>query len=433
MLTEQPRKAGLSLRRNFGWNLLGETSYSLGQWLLVVLLARLQSPQVVGEFALALGITAPIYLLVGLNLRVVQATDARGTWQLPEYLRLRHLLNLLAFSGSLIAGFIAGGDIAAVVAVVAAAKAAEAVSQTYYGFFQRCERLDLVARSLLLRVGVSTASFSVTLLVVPGLLPATLSLLAAWLLTLMAHDRRIARQMLAADLAATSSSTQEKPDKKSVLPLARLALPLGLSAGVSSLAVNLPRYLLLAVAGATTLGVFAALAYLSQAIATVTGAMGNSVVPRMAQHHRDSRVASFLSLVYILTGLGVAVTGGMLVVLSLWGGVIIEVILGREYVNQPLLLALVFGAGLSTIQRSLARGLQAAHRFIAFLSVDVVTLLSIAATGPWFISRWGATGAAWSLNVAYAVAVMTTGVLLAQTVRLMGDSVRPGEHLVGRQ
>ncbi len=72
----------LSLRRNFAWNLLGETSYSLGQWLLLVLLARLQSPEIVGQFAYALAVTAPVYLLVGLNLRVVQATDARAVWRL---------------------------------------------------------------------------------------------------------------------------------------------------------------------------------------------------------------------------------------------------------------------------------------------------------------------------------------------------------------
>lgn len=415
-----PRRA--SLRRNFAWNLLGETSYSLGQWLLLVLLARLQSPETVGQFAFALAVTAPVYLLVGLNLRVVQATDARAVWRLADYLRLRHLLNVVALIVSVCLGFLAGPEMAGVVAVVAAAKAAEALSQTYYGYFQRCERLDLVARSLLLRVGGSLLLFSTALLTTSGLLPAALALWLSWLLVAVLHDRSSAERLQACrDGQDAQHEVPSHTKSRSLLPLVRLALPLGVSAGVSSLAVNLPRFLLIGVAGAASLGAYATLAYLAQVITMLTGAMGNAVVPRMATYHRDRKAAELVRLATILSALGVVLALGMLAVVEIWGELLIGAVLGPDYVNQPLLLALVLGAGLSTLQRSMGRGLQAAHRFTAFLAVDILTLVIVGVSGPWLVRAHGPVGAAWSLNAALCAAVLVTAALLWQTVhRLSG-------------
>lgn len=415
-MTGGSTSGGLTLRRGFAWNLAGEVTFSLAQWLLLVLLARLESPSVVGEFAFALALTAPVYLLIGLNLRVVLATDAAQRWDLSNYIRLRYLLNTVAFAVSLVIGLASGlrGEELAVVGVVAAAKATEATSQLFYGYFQRQERLDLVARSLMLRGSVSTLGFAVTLSFLPGLLPATVALWAGWLLIAVLHDRRIGLAMWRQELS-TDRITRTGVGRRDRMALARRALPLGLSAGVTSLAVNVPRYLLVGVVGPAALGVYAALAYLAQVVVLVTGSMGNAVVSRLAQYHRDRRAREFLRLVAWLTGIGAAVTAAVFVLLALLGEWAIGIVLGEGFVDQGLLLALVLGAGLTTVQRSLARGLQAAHRFVAFLSIDVLTLAIVASAAPWLVRAHGASGAAWALNIGYAVAVVATAALLAQT------------------
>jgi hypothetical protein len=50
----------------------------------------------VGQFALALAITAPIILFANLELRTVQATDARGDYRFNEYFGVRLLTTILA-------------------------------------------------------------------------------------------------------------------------------------------------------------------------------------------------------------------------------------------------------------------------------------------------------------------------------------------------
>ena len=71
------REAGLSLRQNFKWNFVGNFVYGACQWGMLVVLAKLTSPEMVGRFALGLAITAPIVLLSQLQLHGVQETDAR--------------------------------------------------------------------------------------------------------------------------------------------------------------------------------------------------------------------------------------------------------------------------------------------------------------------------------------------------------------------
>jgi hypothetical protein len=59
----------LTLRVNFLWMLNGNVVYAASQWGMLVVLAKLGTPQLVGEFALAPAITAPIVIGVALSLR----------------------------------------------------------------------------------------------------------------------------------------------------------------------------------------------------------------------------------------------------------------------------------------------------------------------------------------------------------------------------
>src|SRR5258708_4163617 len=81
----------LTLRANFGWTIAGNGISAATQWGTVVLLARLGNPAMLGQYALALAICSPAFLLAGLSLRTVQATDVRGEFDFSDYLTLRLL------------------------------------------------------------------------------------------------------------------------------------------------------------------------------------------------------------------------------------------------------------------------------------------------------------------------------------------------------
>ena len=48
------QRAGLSLGRNALWMFIGQCGYAAGQWAILIILARLGGPALVGEFTLAM-------------------------------------------------------------------------------------------------------------------------------------------------------------------------------------------------------------------------------------------------------------------------------------------------------------------------------------------------------------------------------------------
>src|SRR3984957_8650959 len=90
-----PKPIG-SLWLNFSWTIVGNVVYAGAQWGILVLLARLGNPEAVGQFSLGLAITAPIMLFASLQLRAIQATDARLQFQFRDYAGLRILMTIVA-------------------------------------------------------------------------------------------------------------------------------------------------------------------------------------------------------------------------------------------------------------------------------------------------------------------------------------------------
>src|SRR5690606_20475603 len=84
-----------SLRRNFAWTFAGNSVYMASQWGMLVVLAKLGSPSVVGQFAYALAIVSPAILFGNLQLRAILATDIETEYEFGDYVALRLLTSML--------------------------------------------------------------------------------------------------------------------------------------------------------------------------------------------------------------------------------------------------------------------------------------------------------------------------------------------------
>src|ERR1700675_4948304 len=82
---------GASLRWNFSWTFVGNVIYSGSQWSMLVLLAKIGNPEMVGQYGLALAIAGPVLALSSLQLRAVLTTDVREQIHFGEYLGFRLL------------------------------------------------------------------------------------------------------------------------------------------------------------------------------------------------------------------------------------------------------------------------------------------------------------------------------------------------------
>jgi O-antigen/teichoic acid export membrane protein len=418
----------LPLRVNFTWTLVGNVVYAGCQWAMLMVLAKLGSPEKVGQFALGLAVTAPVIMLSNLQLRAVQATDAEGSYSFGHYLALRLVTTLLALAsiGIIVACTRYGRDTSLVVLAVAGAKAVEAISDVLYGLWQQHERLDRIAKSMLIKGPLSLGVVTLNLHMTGSVLAAALGLVIAWAMVLLAYDipsaiailRCTMRQRDDSVTAPYRSLLRPRWERRSLLRLAALALPLGVTMLLLSLTTNIPRYFIERVLGVRALGIFAALAYSLTAGTTVVAALGQSASPRLAKYYAAGNRGAFQALLLklLLAGASLGVAG--LLVAFVGGRQLLNVAYTAEYAEHAGLLLLLMGAAaIGYVASFLGYAATAARQFRPQLPLSIAAATTTVLACAWLVPRFGLPGAAWALLITSAVQTAGAAIVLSRALR----------------
>lgn len=428
--------SGLSLRANFSWTFAGNVVYAGCQWGMLVVLAKLGSPEMVGQFALGLAVTAPVIMLANLQLGAVQATDARGEYLFGDYLGLRLLttaLALLVIAGIvLVAGY--RWETAMVVLAVGTAKAFEATSGAFYGLLQQHERMDRIAKSMMIKGPLSLFVLGVGVYLTGSVFWGAVGLAVARALILVGYDIRSGALILkplpqpggpAPDGGDQEAVLRPRWEMRTLARLAWLALPLGLVQMLVSLNANIPRYFIGGYLGEYELGIFAAMAYLEKAGATVASALGQSASPRLAKYYAAGNGPAFRALLLKLIGIGALLGGAGVLVALVAGREILTLLYRPEYVRQDVFVRLMVAVGITYVVWFLGHGMTAVRYFRVQLPVNVfVTTVAVLAC-IWLIPSGGLRGAATVLIVVAVVkACCSTTVIVHALSALHKDTGR---------
>jgi O-antigen/teichoic acid export membrane protein len=414
----------LSLRMNFSWNFIGNIIYAGCQWGILVVMARLTSPEMVGRFALGLAITAPIFLFCELQLRGVQATDARDDFTLGQYLALRLFMVLLALI--VIAGYVAAGDYgketALIILSVGFSKGFESIADILYGFMQRHEQMDRIARSRILKGVLALAAMAVFIPLTGDVFWGVVGMGGAWAIVLVFYDLKNAVVILSySDLNNTKTGwTQIKPqfDHKKMMQLAWLALPLGLVMTMISLNTNIPRYFIDMHYGEANLGIFAAIAYLMHVGSQVMSALSQSAAPRLAIYNANRVKKPFLRVFYFLGITAFCLGAGGIIVALIFGGQILQIVYGPDYAERSdLFVWLMTAAAFSYFSWVIGVPLTAMRifrfqMFIAFVSVSVLFL-----SCRFLVVPYGLSGAAMALVFSHMTSFLIGSIMLFMYIR----------------
>lgn len=391
----------LPLRINFAWTLIGNIVYAACQWGMLSVLAKLGTPEMVGQFALGLAITAPVMLFSNLSLRSVQSTDALQEYRFGEYLALRlttTLFALLLITG--IAFFIGDArETMWVILLLGLAKATESISDVFYGLFQQYERMDRIAYSLLGRGCLGLVLFALGTYLTGNIVGGVLGLVVAWGLILVAYD--IPSGAFILHLASRFGAWQPIWKTQKLLHLAKRALPLGFTLMLISLNANIPRYFIQGYNGERELGFFAAMAYLMVAGTTVVNALGQSASPRLANYYAKGSVTLFRALLLKLIGIGGWLGIGGVLLAWVAGKEILALLYRQEYAAfSETLVWLAVATGISYIASFLGYGMTAAHYYRIQPFILIVTVASSILFSYWLIPSYGILGAVWAIGLA---------------------------------
>jgi O-antigen/teichoic acid export membrane protein len=341
-------KAVASLWKGFSWMFAGTLVYVLSQWGMLSVLSKLGSPETVGLFSLGLAINTPIILFTGLQLRRIQATDARGDYRFGEYLRLRLFTTALALAAIVGVLFTTGysKETEFIILAVAAASVFEALSETFYGFLQNRERMDVVARSMMLKGPLSLLFLGAGFYFTENLFWAIVAMAISRAVVLISYDARKCVPLLIREKQRSEypAYTGYSERVRRLTRLAWLALPLGFAVGLNSLTVNVPRYLIEHYLNAHLLGVFSAIAYILISSRLLSGSLGQSASPRLARYYSQGERGAFFDLLLRLSLVSTVIGVSGIVATLVAGRWILMLLYTPEYAGYVGLLVLIMVA-----------------------------------------------------------------------------------------
>jgi O-antigen/teichoic acid export membrane protein len=378
-------------RRAFSWALSGNLAYVLCQWGALVLLARIGRAETVGQFALALSISAPVFVFFQLNMRTLLATDARGEYPVGDYLRVRLALTILALAVVaivlLVAGYSAGT--AAVVFGVALFKAVEAVSDIGYGLFLKHERFSAMAASLMVRGLTLLAGLGLGLWLTGRLFIAVVSVAALWLVLAATLD--LPRALALEPFTHADSGGL-------FWRLLATSTPLGLVMTLGTLSMSIPQYVVEHSAGAGQLGYFAAIAYFVASGRIVVEALAQSSSARLSRFYVAADFPGYRRLLWRLMAFGTGIGTLGLAVAVVMGRVILELAYGPEYAaHHGLLIWVMVAATINQAVTFLGLSLTVGRFVREMLLIGVFVATSVLALSCWLVPRFGIEGAGWAL------------------------------------
>lgn len=406
----KPPSKSPGLRSGMLWTVVGQGTYSAAQWLMVVVLARSGGVTEVGTYSLGLALTAPVFLLLGFQLRSVQATDAQGQYQFGQYTTLRLIsmaLSLVITAGLALLYPQASGAIW----WLGVGKAFEGISDVLYGLMQQRERLDWIAQGTMLRGVLGLVLLGVIFRLTHNMTLATAGIAVAAALTWFFLDRpRAAR--LAAEQGAGSWWLPVP------LALFKLALPLGVVIALVSLGSNIPRLFIEHSLGRSALGVYSALAYVGVAGSVVVVALGTALTTRLSQYYAAGQRSAFIKLAAQLL-VAAGLVGVALALAALWAGPqILHLLYGSVYAAQSdIFFWLNLAAGLGYLASCAGFAVTAARRFREQLPLYIVVTIALSLACWWLIPRYGLQGAAIAALIGAGVQLLGSMWLIASALK----------------
>ncbi len=423
-----------SLRANAQWMLAGNITYGACQWLMMIVVARLGSSETVGLFSLASAITVPIIALIGLDLRTVQATDQSNQYRFEDFFTLRITTLVLSMLAIMAVTFWNGykPETTLLIFVTGISKCVEAMSFLCHGTLQQHEHLDRMAKSRIARAILSVVVMAIALYVSQSLVIATVALTLVWTVTLIFSDWPAVVQLLhERGESASLWSFRRRP----LTILLMAAIPSGILACQSSLESSLPRLCIDGYLGERDLGIFAAISSMTMAGALIINSVHAAVLPRISRCVVQGDGKFVAKILINLSVIGGAVGGLGTLAVYLLGPWVLGTLFGEEYAaHSPLLVVLMFAAGVRYATLPLSTGLRANKQFWLLTILQTVSLLASIPPLMMLVKQHGAMGAAYGsvvMSLLYAALQIPASIKLfrptQQPVNSVGPQVLPAD------
>lgn len=393
------------LRTNFLHIFRGEFIYAISQWLVLSGLTKLTTPEQVGQFGLALGISAPVFLFVSMRIQQIVATDYLEKYKFGEYLGLGILAGLFGLVVVLGICIISRFDVitCVIVFLVSTTKYMEIISCTVYGLIQQHTTTKAIGQAKTIRGLGGMAFFLVGVYSTTQLWVGLALMNIWWMLVLLFFEFSVARRLVDKVMPIVDGR---------ILLILKSSIFLGIVAGLTSLNTNITRYFLTYFHGYSSVGYYSAILYVATGIGMFNVSLGFAVQPTLAEKfHENLPLFKKVFWKYLLINLSlgaICIVGALL-----FGKLFLRIAYTQEYVQYHFEFVMIMVVcAISMIMSAITMTLTACQKFASQALLFTCAVLLTLVAGWFLISQYKVLGAVLTQLLSTVFIACYSGVLL---------------------
>ena len=420
-----------SLSADFSWTLFGNAIYAGGQFAVLMLLAKMVQPEIVGQYALGLAVVYPVMQFTNLQLRAVLSGDVQQRTPFGYYLGLRLGMSGLAFAVIFAVTQVLGYSrpLTEVVLMVGVAYGVETISDVYYARLQLVDRMAEIAKSMMARALLSVIGLTVATYLTRNVLWGIAGIAAARAIVLFTYDISPRTQGLPRSLTQASKRIGLAPrlDMSVQRKLAWASLPLGVVVLLGCLNSSVPSFFIKSELGDREVGMFAAIGFAVSVGNMAVVSLGQSAYTRLARAYAAGNLTTFTSLLGKLLACGAAIGAAGMFVSKLAGREILTILFRPEYGQRADLLPWLMAAGgVLFMAQFLGFGMTAANFYKSQVVVNILANLGLFLGCYWLVPRQGLLGAILAMLIAATMQLLGSIVILFYGLRTRSVLVPEG-------
>jgi O-antigen/teichoic acid export membrane protein len=411
-----------SLTADFSWTFVGNAIYAVGQFAMLMLLTKLVSPELVGQYALGLALVYPVMMLANMQLRSVMNSNTNDGSQFGHYLSLRLLTTFLAFAIIVCITQVLRYDreLTEVVLMVGVAYGIETISDVYYARLQLHDRMAEISKSLMARAVLSVLALATATYVTRSVVWGIVGVAAARAIVLFAYDSRERTHLLRTRTKWYLLNGELAPrfDASEQLQLLWRSLPLGIVVLLTTLNSSIPSFFIKHGIGDRDLGIFSALGLTISVGNMAVVSLGQSAFTRLSRAYANGNFTAFGSLLVVLLtcGAGLGVSG--MLISKFAGREILTLLFRPEYAERADLLPWIMAAGaVLFMAQFLGFGMTAAGFYHSQVYLNILANVSLVGACYWLVAGKGLLGAILAMLIAAVVQLVASAIILAAGMR----------------
>lgn len=379
-------------------------------WLIVIVIAHLDGPVLLGEYSLAQAYATPAYYLASLSIpqQILVATE--GGASLPNFIFLRVVVPALIFCLLLVFIWFCYGwsSFFWIAAGVFSMKYVDGAFDLACSKMQRAGNVIAVAIINVTRSLVSVPAFAGIYLTTHNL-PLSLFAVSALWIALFSVQRK--RFDLTARACEVFDITAENLKRRFLI--ARHLFPFGISLVVTSLGVYAPRFLLVAILGPKELGLFSAVFHFLVIGALVASSIGEALLPFLASGISNHSVRKFWQQVFWPSALVQSASMIGVIVAMAAGSKLLIFFYGPAFAGEGhMLVVAAIAAGPIYCAAIITRGCYAAQMRRGLLLIQSTSLLVVIGVTLMLVPSFGPDGAFAGMMISAIVQIIMSVVLL---------------------